>query len=1072
MPPGASPRRRSPVPPRAPSPPSVARTNAKNPLNFYRSYNYVFTLAALKSRALDDPDSYKNNQDYFVIAKSGGKGFSGIQVPNSGNSQGTGNAPKKDAQTQQLADPALFLQGFNSQSPGRFDFFIDNVRIETIVGGGETSNMSIATKIEFDVFEPYSMTGFIEALQASAVAAGHVNYIQCPYLLKMEFRGYRDSEDGDPIKVPDSTRYFVMGFTGLDIDVTESGARYSCKCVPFNEKAFGEPSVLKQDVKMKGATVHDILYSFLTGVNQSLIEDAKSATNVEDRNKYDTYQIVFPKITSTGVDTSYLTDRNYQKNTVGTSTVLELLKDQSVYQFPDPGEEDKGPNIKYDPKDPVIHFAKGADIHDCIVSIVRDSTYTRNILQNFSPDDRGMVKYFMIHVESHKKGIRDEKANRDFYIYRYIVIEYDIHYTRIQPRPNKTVDTSKIKQSVVREYNYLYTGANVDIKKFNLKFNTLFFQAIPRAMGNKPTLPSADRSVESPNPPAAGLAQNSDNSSPLGAPPIMSSVSRNQPTMSGLQNATFPQNDPYTDLARGMHQAILENVDQCSAEIEIYGDPYYLVTAGSGNQKLALNANNTAGEGEAPVYTGDVHILIMFRNPVDIDADTGFAFFDNRVALYSGVFRVLSIESKFKDGEFSQRLNLIRIPGQLEDTNVQPETAPQNPVASEPNPTKSSVPEPPPVPTTVKATEDSLMAQIAAGLPLAGLPNELSNLIPGNLGSLVGSTPGRTAIGSLVNSVSSLVSGASNAVGSLVNQVSGPIADGLSNVSSALRLADAGLSALSTKINSAGGAVNQLSATANSVGLKNVTPTNLGKEILAVGASNAAAVGQTAMSAVGSLGSKAAGLVSESASKVDAIKGQADALAAQLGITPSSLSGLSENLQASIVKQIAEAAQNIPTDVDITSAIDKGLIFNNIPISALKNIPSTQPDATAPLPKLNLSDVKFIIEKGGVLANLPGAAEIPGISEVLNAVPTPSLVQNASLDTKTIADKVSTIQAGLTRVTGNSLSVEAALNTVAAVVPSGVPNVSDVTSSVINKFGSSSVQNSPLANLIKNNSLG
>ena len=36
----------------------IQRTNKKNPLNSYRSYTYLFTLAALSKEALNDPSIY------------------------------------------------------------------------------------------------------------------------------------------------------------------------------------------------------------------------------------------------------------------------------------------------------------------------------------------------------------------------------------------------------------------------------------------------------------------------------------------------------------------------------------------------------------------------------------------------------------------------------------------------------------------------------------------------------------------------------------------------------------------------------------------------------------------------------------------------------------------------------------------------------------------------------------------------------------------------------------------------------------------------------------------------------
>ena len=1062
--------------------PGIIRTAAKNPLSFYRSYTYKFTLAALKNKALRDPESYKINQDYFVILKSGGKGTAGIQSPASNsNTQGLPNAAGdtpgtqgKDASTLSAENSQALVDGFNTNSPGRFDMYINNVNIESLIGGGERSSMSLATNIEFEVFEPYSMTGFLEALQVTAVAAGHRVYTECPYLLKMEFLGYHESRDY-PEVVPNSTRYFVFGFVGLDIDVTESGARYRCKGVPFNEKAFGEASVLKSDIKMEGNTVEQILDSFFKGINTSIQRDAKQEQSSENTNKYDEYEIYFPKITETGMDTSYLTS-TYEKNNIAAATVTELLKTNNVYSFADPSQVENNKSSTVNPTQVATQFAKESNIYDCVVSVVRDSSFTSNILKDFKPDDTGMVNYFMVHIESEKKGVYDEVKSREYYKYRYVVIEYKIHYTRIQPRPATTVDTEKLKAVINREYHYFYTGKNVDILQFNLKFNSLFFQAIPKAMGNKETFPAAAGSLESSNPPTATLPNVSSAdkaTSAAGSSPVVTSGSRSAPTMSGNQNATFTQIDPYTDLARNMHQAILENVDQCQAEITVIGDPYYLVTDGTGNQHLRTNpADRTAGEGEAPVYTQDVHILITFRNPVDIDTNSGLAFFDDKVALYSGVFRILKLKSSFRDGQFTQVLETIRTPYQAEDTLKQPPAAIVPLVQSGPNPAKASTPTPAAPISQVRALANNLISQITRGLPLTGLPGEISNLFPGGIGSLAGAIPGALTIGSLVNQVFSPTSGSTGPFGSFINQLSGSTDQGLSNVESVIRLADSGLSALSTNINSAGGSVNQLAQTAQSIGLTGVTSGGLAKTLLATGDGDVQTLGTNAMSAVDNLGGSASGLMSEVSSKVDRISGNSTALASQLGLNPDVLAGLSSELRSSIEGQIRSAASSVPDDVDIASALRRGLILNNIPTDALGNIPATQPDLTAPYPRLNLSDIQFILDQGGSLENIPGSFEIPGIADLLASRGSISVNQSFGLDSSVLAGKLSTIQQGLTQISGSSKSVEANLNSISALVPDGVPYTQEVTRSVINQFGGSRDRTSPLAQLIQTNLVG
>lgn len=671
------------------TPPKTIQSNKSNPLNSYSSYNYIFTLASLRKEALSEPMSYRNSENYFVIARSGGKGTKGIStnVSSIGRVTGTevtaktdrgGNIigeTKKDIITADTSIGSLLVSSFNKKSPGRFDFFINNVRIDTLMGANEQTNLSVATKLEFDVNEPYSMSGFIEALQVSAVAAGYESYMSTPYLFKMEFIGYPDGQEiaEKAQVVPNSTRYFVINFTGLDIDVTEAGAKYKCKCVPFNERAFGGPSQLTSAIKIKGNTVGELLKDFQDAINDSKKSDTGNERDSSQSNNFDSYEIIIPKVDKTGI-----IDNEYNREILD-SRIAEFLKSNAVYAFDDPAESST--KSKSSPTDPVVMFSPGMNIHECIISIVCNSEYLKNILIDLCKpnliniDPYGMVDYFTVNIEVIDKGIVDNKTNKPFYIYKYVVLPYKIHSTRIPLIANQTIDTSKFLQVANRTYNYLYTGANIDIKSFQLKFNTLFFQAIPKALGNKPGRPASSESVESSNPSRPQLVDTSstdrkDNA--IGMSSVRTDIKQTDTYTSPQPNSgQRNQADPYDDLVRNMHQAILENTDQCTAEFEIIGDPFYLVTGSMGNYRPKPNDDGTVGEGEAPYNSTDVMIVVIFKNPVDINETTGEAIFDNKITPYSGVFRVISVTNTFNDGMFTQRLRLVRIPGKFEiDKNI------------------------------------------------------------------------------------------------------------------------------------------------------------------------------------------------------------------------------------------------------------------------------------------------------------------------------------------------------------------------------------------------------------------
>lgn len=1057
----------------------VSRTNKKNVLNSYRSYNYVFTLASLSKRALTDPLSYRENNDYFVIAKSGGKGTAGIALTNSFNAgsitpnAGAGRSTPGYVDPRRLdltsADKAVplsdygktFLDRFNTSSPGRFDFFIDNVNIDTIMNGGESNGLSTATKIEFEITEPYSMTGFIEALQASALAAGYDQYINTPYLLKMEFIGYPDELDLPETAqvVPRATRYFVFSFTGMEISVTEAGARYQCKGVPHNERGFGEPSKLKTNIKIAGNNVGQILTNFAAEINEAKSKEAVSEKDPTKKNNYDRYEIIYPNVDNTGIVLNS-TNTNLTSATLG-----NLLKSSANYAFSDPGEKTNTSTTtvlyKNNPTSPVASFAEGSSIQECITSIIRDSSYTQAILKDFPKNvDKatGTVPYFIVNIETEDTNIMNETTHKPYCIYRYVILPYKLNYKRIPLAP--TVDTLDTMLIASRQYDYLYTGSNVDIKSFKLNFNTLFFQAIPKAMGNAPGLasqskstgPSGASTVSAPTTPASDIQQ-----SAFGVARVMADSSRGEIQTGNTPNSGLRQlDDPYDALSRNLHQAILDNVDQCTAEVDIIGDPFYLVTSGMGNYRPKLTPGNIGEtlDGEASYNLGDVMILLTFRNPVDISEVTGEAIFNDNVVSYSGLFRVTTVATKFNDGVFTQRLNLLRIPAQYIDTRIP--IAPSASILNVTQNAEQAATTPPPTPvSTVRSSSDSLAASIAAGLPVTGLPGTLSSLANSIGGSLAGFTAGATAVGSLLSQVSGGAGASALA--------------GLSNISSTIRLASSGLSAASSSIQSAGASIGQLTATAQSAGISGAA--NLAKTTLASGLSSVSQIGTTALSAANSLGAGAASLVSGIGAKIDSLKGSQAALASQLGGDTSKLSGLSPALQSKLTKEITDAVNTIPPGVDVASAVKSGLLLNNIPKSALTNIPSTQPMAVAPSAMPNLADIKAILSQGGSIANIPGASSIPGVAALLSASSRITLPTGLGLDSASIAGKLSTIQSGLGAITGQVPSIEGALNSISAAVPTGLPTMSGVASSVVSKFGSiSAAVSSPLDIIMKSKS--
>lgn len=676
-----------------------------NVLNNYRSYTYNFTFAALRSDWVNKPENYKSSLDNYVIIKSGGKGTTGLtgkEIQTVTSEQTAANAAlatNRATTVQEIyssqrnidrinAIPSI-ISGFNETSPGRFDFFIDNVEIETIMSFNPDSGATLPVRFRFEVYEPYSINGFIEALQVSAVAAGYASYASASFVLKVDFIGYPDG-DGMPNSQPisHSERYFPISFTGIEVEVTERGTRYSCAAVPFNDKMLGLPNKLKQPVTPKGTNVRQIVTDLMNAVNEQ-IERSDRESGITG-GEHDTYSVKFMKWDNKLGFVEAPTD---MEHLIADAKLSEPNTSENNDQksMGDPGDSTlatayTGQGVSNSAKAPTADntnsttFKNGRQIHECISNIIRDSEYLKSRLKNISSniDLFGMFEYFIIKPQVENKNKINPQTGSYFQHFTYLVSPYKIYYKRVpgyQTNKNTESEQKYLNSASIREYNYIYTGKNIDVLGFKINFNNLYFSAIPYALGKTEFSSGkfSNNSVRKSSSSPTSLSNSNTLTKPSGnTNPVPSS--RSTPTSANtvpLEGSGLPpQYDEFSLLARNLHSAVVNSyTDMIRGEISILGDPVFLVTGGMNGENLKPLARGLTEFEQANHMYGQVNININFRNPVDINSfkNGGTLYFDPNKAAFSGVYMVTGVVSSFQDGKFIQRINVIRIPNQYDD---------------------------------------------------------------------------------------------------------------------------------------------------------------------------------------------------------------------------------------------------------------------------------------------------------------------------------------------------------------------------------------------------------------------
>ena len=237
-----------------------------NMLDQYASYNYDITLGCLTAFEVNLPDfTYRRREPFVTVLRSSGGDTRGSRL--------------------------LFENG------GKTEYFIDDLEIDSIVAPNDNTRLTNAHAISFNILEPYSMGNFLEALQVAALTAGHKNYIEAPYCLVIQFKGWDDF--GRPISVPNTRRVYPLKFVDIKFDVEEGGSNYKVRAIPYNEVALtDENQASHTDIQIQGRTVAEILQtgaeSLSTILNNRELQRVE-AGQVDTANQY---VIMFPTTTS------------------------------------------------------------------------------------------------------------------------------------------------------------------------------------------------------------------------------------------------------------------------------------------------------------------------------------------------------------------------------------------------------------------------------------------------------------------------------------------------------------------------------------------------------------------------------------------------------------------------------------------------------------------------------------------------------------------------------------------------------------------------------------------------------
>ena len=600
-------------------------TEFQNPLNVYQTYNYLFTLAVLPKEKYNTGELPYPSQFTNILVRSQGD---------------WGNVDRVVTEF------------------GEIDFYMDDLFMDTEINAGANKGQTLSSKISFTITEPYSVGLFYEALAIASGNCGFKQQSEAVFILGIEFAGYNDGDI--PYIDPSLTRYVTIRNSTCQMSVTHAGCVYSFTGTGAEawtlEPAVGETQTT---IQMKGTTVKDFLTDdgpkSLKAAIKTMYTQFRKDHTLDSPDDFDIRIIdnpALPGVSNTIASSLLFKDLNaggsqpQKERSVFYEAQKKLFNDPAITLLPDRS----------------VFVAKGTPIGKIITDVILQSDYISNQVQGgqFQTDSMGMINWFGVRARNEEIGPAVQ-LNRNNKLIIWEIFPFKVHVFKFLPPGTAAPGIDELKRGAARVYNYIYTGDNTEIIRWDIKIDHGFSTLIPvdvstNSFGDTPSiLQNAGIDLTSIGIPKGTMSSSSELSpkvSPTGSESIVPKASS-----AGAERSKTVQ-------ARVL-QGLLDIPDNLQlTDLQIRGDPFWLSNDITGNAVGRAQTYNTMQDNTVNLWSGQTNIVINFRNPIDLDPVTGLYKFSAQADTISGVFFITKIAHTFSRGKFTQTLSGQRVTGQ------------------------------------------------------------------------------------------------------------------------------------------------------------------------------------------------------------------------------------------------------------------------------------------------------------------------------------------------------------------------------------------------------------------------
>jgi hypothetical protein len=568
----------------------------------------------------------------------------------------------------------------------------------TVMPGNAITGSTTSFDVKFKIYEPLGFSFVQDLLQMSRrlnqispsarSSSSPINQFEQNYILGIKFYGY--DVNGVPVKSTDpefqkflngttdsnsvAERYLNINFSNFTYSVDDKSTEYTVEAAVLSERmAYGQINgVSKNNISLVGATVEDLLIGQTTqgsSVGSKSLVNILNSKNQDLKDKNYTEDVTTYRIEFLNKNGQVDTNSPIAKARVPNNTdVNRLLTPMATAKNTQQVTVDKSINSQTnDIAKQEVTVAAGSPIIKVIENIIVSSTYVTRSLNSTTDQTAETnsksnptsipLEWFSINTITVPKK-KDAKTNYMTFDIVYQIIPSEITYARSQ-----YVNRTTPYKGPFKYYEYIFTGKNTEILKYDQEFNAQFFMA-------KTTTGSADKT------------------------PTQNILDSNTPILPQTKSGgdrTGVKNNGGSDIQQEVKANLYSIADRTRAKIKILGDPDYIMTGIGVDQTTKSRSSNAISRYYSPdlsinPFSGQILVEIKFYSPEDytnqglLDAKGLVQFYETTAPIQAGilgvVYRVLQVESSFSRGVFTQTLDMVIVPenellGKQSSTSVQ-----------------------------------------------------------------------------------------------------------------------------------------------------------------------------------------------------------------------------------------------------------------------------------------------------------------------------------------------------------------------------------------------------------------